>query len=203
MLVPSSSHHSGNNWPQAGFEKVKITSENRNKEQPTRKAKRLRGCKRSEGDLGEDRLKINMDGPAAFAHREGFNHISLVTVLKPQVLFCTPHFQTLQSRQALGAAYFLLAGCCFEELRHTDEAHATGLGALCLACVCMCDVTPALDPDTSWTQMEHYSGDVPLPNPSNASGQSQSRMWFASMGPTLVLCTSTAKLLLTFIFVVP
>lgn len=155
MLVPSSSHHSGNNWLQAGFGKVKLTGENRNEEQPTRKAKRLGGCKRSEDGLGEDSLKMYMGGPAVFVHREGFSHISLVTLLKQQVLFCTPHFQTLQSRQALGAAYFLLAGCCFEELCCISETHTTGLGALCLTSVCMCDITPPsevfhpcrLDPD--------------------------------------------------------
>ena len=129
MLVSSSSHHSGNNWLQAGFGKVKITGENRNEEQPTRKAKRLGGWKRTEDGLGEDRLKMYMDGPAVFVHREEFNHISLVTVLKLCVLFCTPHFQTMQSRQALGAVYFLLAGCCFEELCHISDTHTTGLGA--------------------------------------------------------------------------
>lgn len=143
MLVPSSSNHGGNNCLQAVFGKVKITGENRNEGQPIRTAERLQRCKRSEDSLGKDRLKMCMDGPAVFAHREGFNLVSLVTLLKPQVFFCTPHFQTLQSRQALGAAYFLLRGCCFEELCHVSETHTVGLGALCLTSVCMCDIKPA------------------------------------------------------------
>lgn len=142
MLVPSSSHHGGNNWLQAVFGKVKITGENRNEGQPIRTAERLRRCKRSEDSLGKDRLKTCMGGRAVFAHREGFNLVSLVTLLKPQVFFCTPHFQTLQSRQVLGAAYFLLCGCCFEELCHVSETHTVGLGVLCLTSVCMCDIKP-------------------------------------------------------------
>lgn len=143
--MPSSSHHSGNIWLQAGSGKVKITGENTNEEQPTRKAKRLGGHKRSADGLREGRLKMCMNAPAVFVHREGFNHISLVMLLKPRVLSCTPYFQTSQSKQALCAAYFLLVGCCFEELCHISETHTTGLGALCLTGVCMCDITPALE----------------------------------------------------------
>lgn len=87
-----------------------------------------------------------MDGPAVFVQSEVFNHTSLVTLLKPQVLFCTPHLQTLQPRQAYGAAYFLLAGFSFGELCHIRETHSerlrAGLSALGLAGVHMCEIKP-------------------------------------------------------------
>lgn len=204
MLVPSSSHRGGKNWLQERFGKVKVRGENGNEKQPTRKTKRLGGCKRSESGLGEGRLKMYMGGPAIFVHREGFNHISLVTLLKRCVLFRAPHFQTSQSRQALGAGYFLLAGCCFEGLCRISETHGTELEALCRASVRMCELhqrwrysTPA-----GWTQTERCSGDIPLPNPSNVAGQSESRTGFANVGPTHFPCTSMATLPLPFVFVV-
>lgn len=53
---------------------------------------------------------------------------------------------------------------------------------------------------TGWNQS--YSGDIPLPNTSNVAGQTERRMWFANMGPTLFAFTSVIKLPLTFVFVV-
>lgn len=204
MLVPSSSHHSGNNWLQAGLGKIKITGENRNGEQPTRKANRLEGCKRSVDGLGEDRLKMYMDGPAVFVHRERFNHISLVTLLKSWVLSRTPHFQTLQSpdRHLVLLISFYLAAAL--------RSYATSVRPTLLAlrlCASLVFACVTLHQhrryriSVSWTQTERYSGDIPLPNPSNVAGQTESRTWFTNIGPTLLLCTSMAKLPLTVVFV--
>lgn len=183
------------------FGKVKITGENRNEGQPIRTTKRLGGCKRSEDSLGKDRLKMCMDGPAVFVHREGFNHISLVTLLNHESFSAHLFFRhcSPDRRLVLLISFYLAA---------VLRTYAMSVRVMLLGLrLCALLVSPRVTVNqhhrysipAGWNQ--GCSGDIPLPNPSNVAGQTESRMWFSNMGPTLFPFTSMAKLPLTFVFV--